>query len=141
MAHVRMNERWEKVMDDFERNYPELVEEVSDWYPINHMEMVVILKNGRRMVYSFIGNMVRPYHDPEKHNIVDEDEWRMEFANRLNKKMRDACMSQYTLSERTGISLVTLSKYMNGKATPSCYNLDRISRAFKCSSSEFTNIL
>lgn len=140
MTHVKMSDQWNCVVEDFERNNPELAEEVVDWYPVGQMEIAIKLRNGKRLIYEFIGNIIRPYYQSERMDSIDENVWRSEFAIRLNKKMRNSGMSQYDLSDRTGISSVTLSKYMNGKATPSGYNLDKIAKAFKCSASEFMNI-
>lgn len=140
MAHLKMNEQWNSVIEDFERNNPELADEVVDWYPIGQMEIAVKLRDGTRLTYEFIGNVTRPYYKPEKHVVVDEAIWRKEFSERLTKKMRYTGINQERLSSETGISSVTLSKYMNGKATPSGYNLDRLSRALKCSIYELTYI-
>lgn len=141
MARVRMSEQWNAVVEDFERNNPDLVDQVVDWYPVGQMEIAVKLRNGKRLIYNFIGNYIQTCHDPrEVDESIEEIMWREEFAKRLCKKMKINCVSQETLSDLTGISKVTLSKYMNGLATPSSYNTDRLAKALKCSSSEFMNI-
>lgn len=140
MAHLKMSEQWNSVIEDFERNYPDLADEVVDWYPVAQMEIAVKLRNGTRLIYELIGNTTRSYYEPEKHTSVDETIWRNEFASKLTKKMRYMGINRERLSMETGISTVTLSKYMNGKATPSGYNLDRLSKALKCSIHELTYI-
>ena len=45
-------------------------------------------------------------------------------------------MNRDLLSYKTGISTVTLSKYMNGKTTPSTYNIQKIAQALRCSVTE-----
>jgi len=58
----------------------------------------------------------------------------------LNEKILVNCISQEELSERTGISQVMISKYLNAKATPSFYRIEQIARVLKCSVSELGNI-
>ena len=140
MARVRMSEQWDGVIKDFERNNPDLIDAVVDWYPVGQMRIVVVLEDGRRLVYEFIGNRTYSYYDPERKEINDEETWRQEFTRRLRKKMEYMGYNRDRLSADSGISLVTISKYLNGKATPSGYNLERICRALKCTVFELTTI-
>lgn len=140
MAHVRMSEQWNNVIEDFERNNPSLADEVIDWYPIGQMEIAVKLRNGKMLTYNLIDNNTSLYYEPEAVDVINEDIWRNEFSLRLRKKMQYTGINQDRLSLKTGISTVTINKYVNGKAIPSGYNLDRIARALKCSVSELMNI-
>lgn len=139
MSRVRMNEQWRNVIDDFERHYPTIAEDVIDWYPIGRNEISIETSDGSKYVYMFIGNKLIKYHDPNKDCVFDEMMWRQEFSKKLQQKMIDVHMGQDELSEKTGISKVSLSKYMNGRAIPSVYNVDRIAMALCCSVSELTN--
>jgi len=62
----------------------------------------------------------------------NEAGWRHAFANNLAKNMHDKYISQSELSNVTGISSVSLSRYINERATPSGYNLEKIADALGC---------
>ena len=64
---------------------------------------------------------------------MSEQQCREEFSIRLKRLMYRQGVTQKELSEETGISEMTISNYMNGKRTPSFYNVDKISKALKCS--------
>ena len=80
-----------------------------------------------------------PIYDPDENNILeDELEWRKMFSNRLCAKMHKFGYNQSLLSEATGISQVTISKYINCKATPTAYNVQKLAKALHCNSFELT---
>ena len=136
----KMNQMWDDVVEQFERVNPDLADRVVDWYPSGQAEITLKMDNGVKYIYNVFDTMPRIVFDPDKKYDGSEEEWRCEFSKRLNKRMRLMFMNQYTLSELTGISSVTISKYMNGKATPSGHNLDKIAAALRCSISELMNI-
>ena len=140
MEHAHMNDHWISLLEEFESYHPELADEVVDWYPIGRTTIVVILTDGRRLTYDLINNVTRFFYEPKKISNVDEEVWRKEFASRLRKMMYYRCISQERLSEETGISRITISKYVNGKATPNGYNLNRIAECLNCPVSEFADI-
>lgn len=60
---------------------------------------------------------------------IEEKKWLKEFSRRLKKRMKELKMSQYELSERTGIAQPTISRYTTAHAsTPSATNVLRIAR-------------
>lgn len=139
MAHVRMNEQWNSVIEDFERHYPDLADTVVDWYPINRNEIVVQIDNGSKYIYMFIGNKLIRYYEPDNSGDFDEEKWRKEFARKLQRKIDETHIYQDELARRTGISAVSISKYLNCKSSPSGYNIERLAAALNCSVSELTN--
>lgn len=133
---------WEPVLENFKHSYPELYEKMVDWYPSGYLEITVKLDDGQLKVYEFMGDFVRTIKSIGEVNVedVEESEWRLIFADRLRTRMRRSGIGQEELSNRSGISRVTLSNYMNGKATPSGYNLERLSRALNCSVSQLASL-
>lgn len=127
---------WEPVFNEFADKYPELVNCIVDWYPSAQMEITVKLYDGRKFSYDWLSKNAISIYDPEEDDDVDEKEWRKIFSNNLTRKMRNFGMTQDELSYITGISQVTISKYINCKATPSTYNVRRISKALRCTVSE-----
>ena len=136
-----MNEQWIGIIDDFESHYPDLAKDVVDWYPVGQMEIAIKLKDNIGLTYNILNNVVQYHCEANQHEVVmDELLWRNKFAERLIKKMRILTINQQALSEITGISVVTINKYVRGKVTPSGYNIDKIAAAMHCSASELMNI-
>lgn len=132
-----MNEMWNGILDDFEMYNNHLISKVVDWYPSGQAEITVKLDDGRKLCYDWRikrSRFIRTIDDPDGCN--DEVEWRSRFAKSLNDRLRKMCASESWLSEVSGISKVTLSKYMTGKSTPSAYNISRLAKALRCSTHE-----
>ena len=130
-------EIWRPVIETFERDYPHVARKLVDWYPIGRNEIVIKIESGDRFVYRYIGSSLSKIDDTDiDGEELDESAWRNKFSERLCKKMREVGVERWRLSQLTGISEVSISRYMNGKATPSAFNLERIAIALKCSSSE-----
>lgn len=136
----RFNNMWAVVFDSLENNYPDIIDEIVDWYPSGYQEITIKDRNGIKKTYNWITGKLRVIYDPSNDCSLSEEEWRKVFSSRLYNRLITLGMSQETLSEITGISRVTLSKYFNGKATPSFYNADKIARALKSSLTELTYI-
>ena len=130
---AKLDEHWVYVLEQFENVYPELAEDMIHWYSVGYNEMIVILEDDRRFLYNYTTHNLIPYYDPNNLERQEEEAWRREFSYRLRRKMNDAFVSQERLAEETGISRMSISKYMNGKATPSAYNLEHICKVLKCS--------
>lgn len=128
---------WEPVFNEFVDRYPDLAENIVDWYPSAQLEITVKLKDGRKYAYDWIVKHVWVIHDPgDDTEELSEMEWRLIFSNNLLRKMRNIGMTQEELSRITEISQVTLSKYINCKTTPGTYNVGKIAKALKCSIGE-----
>lgn len=63
---------------------------------------------------------------------LTEQQSRIELSRRIYNRMRRMGMTQYELAAMTGLSEVTISKYMNGKTSPTYFSLSKIAKALKC---------
>ena len=134
-------EIWKPILKSFMQAYPDKYEDMVDWYPSGCMEINVKLRDGKRMTYDMIDDRLDVAYDPrEQRRCDDEAAWRNNFARLLNNRMRKLGMSQERLSDETGISRVTINKYISGKASPSGYNIERLSIALRCSPTELIGI-
>lgn len=127
---------WGPILDDFERTYKHLEKDIVNWYPSGRNEIVLELNDGRRVIYDWI---TKKCYYTNNDDITDEESWRNNFAERLVNKMRKKCYTQERLSDETGISRVTINKYVNAKSIPSVYNLEKIIKALNCSMHELTS--
>lgn len=137
----RYYDMWRSVFEAFSTAEPKYYDDMVDWYPSGHLEITVKLRDGRRLTYNLMNDTTRfiPVSEDDTEEL-NEDQWRSEFGRRLRNRIISAGLHQDKVSELTGISRVSLSKYMNGKALPSAYNLSRIARVLKCSAGELTDI-
>ena len=95
--------------------------------------LIVILNDGRRVSFDVYEESSRYLPNSDD---VDEERFRLEFGRRLRRIMDFKHINQLELSKKTGISNVTISKYICGKATPSFYNAVKIARVLDCSITE-----
>lgn len=127
-----IDERCAGLWRSVEVMWPFVAEHAVDIQKTGRLELTIDLDNGDRYVYEGLGNKMSRVRNKDQLGEMTECEWRNEFASRLNRKMEQAFIDQTELSERTGISKVTLSSYMNGRSTPSVYNLRKIANALNC---------
>lgn len=104
-------------------------------------ELLITKKDGRRYLYDMLVQATR-YLPKDKKDIsdIDEKEYSVEFGYRLVARMRDKGMTLETLSEKTGISVSTLYRYLNGASIPNFYKVIQISKALDCDINEFLKI-
>lgn len=116
--------------------YPRIVEGAVEFIDNGPFEIVVKMENGETLSYDDLYDSVRRL--PSNSREMTEEECRKEFGYRLRQMMTIKNVNQLELSERTGINQPTLSNYINGKTSPTLYNIDRIAKALGCSIDAFT---
>ena len=130
-------EMWIPVFNDFIVRHPNIADQVIDWYPSGQMQIMVRLDDGSRKLYDWLTDRIYNIYPVE--DDLSEDQWRGNFALKLRQKLNYHGMTQEELSAKTGISNVTISKYIKGKAMPNAHNLEKISKALKSSMNEFAD--
>lgn len=134
---MKCYDKWKDILDSLEFTYPDVYDQIVEWYPSGYLEITMILENGVKMTYCLVNDLLLTVFDPkEKDRKWSDDDWRMNFARKLNKRMLRYGVSQEELSMKTGISKTMLSRYMNGKALPSGANITRIAEVLHCSVNE-----
>ena len=108
-----------------------------DWYGNGDYEIVVILDDGSKLIYSHSTGTIR-FLKNERVDISEED-WIKDFSMTLKHKISMSGLTRQDISDITGISKVSISNYMNGKSMPSHYNMLKIAKALNCSVYEFTH--
>lgn len=124
---------------NFSIYYSYLVDRVASWREIDIYLLLIKLDNGEAYIYDDLYQTLKSV--PKDPNAMTEEECRKEFGRRLSRIMGFKHITQVELSVMTGIPQAQLSKYINGKTTPSFYNVDKIAKALKCSVDElrYTN--
>ena len=113
---------------------------VIDWYYIGNSTLVLHTKHGDTYTYDDKKRkVVRVMKEEDKVlGVMTEEDWRKEFALVLRDKMRKKGIKGYMLADKTGLSRIAISKYVNATRTPSSYNLVLIADALGCLISELT---
>lgn len=128
----------QELINDFELYFPLVAKHVFSYKLKSYGLLEIVLDDNSKLIYDC--------HDKSILNLKDnlddisEEAWRKHFRYKLVKLLNHRHMPQKVLSELTGISERTLTKYTNGSATPSLYNARKIARAFKVDICELIDI-
>lgn len=132
---------WEPILERFQENekYTYMADRMKSWSPYDETRIIIEINDGYNYIYDASDDSLNLFlNRVETENILSEEEWLERFSRRLCYKMKKAEISQGKLSEMTGISTVTLSKYMNGRAMPSAYKIKQIAKCLGCYMRELT---
>lgn len=119
------------IHDNLKRYFPFVYEDAVSHHQVSMYELVVELIDGSSVIYDDFEKTIRVL--PPDSDDMTEEECRREFGCRLRRMMFIKHMNQSELSKKTRIPQALLSRYMNGKTTPSFYNVDRICKVLGCS--------
>ena len=125
----------ERIVKEYRLWYPSFYERTVDITITGYHMLLAVLDNGNKVEFSLLDNGLRDVthiYGVETDDDMNEEEWRKKFGDRLRTLIRDRSFSHETLSEILGISRAMLSRYVNGKATPSSYIIKRIARILNC---------
>lgn len=117
--------------DNFKLYFPLIAEDAVSWRDIGRGELVAKLSDGATVIFDNINKTLRTL--PKDSRSMSEQECRREFGKRLRRLMIYKGLTLEDVSKRTGIHFTTLSRYLNGKTTPSFYAVDKIAKALDCS--------
>lgn len=128
---------YESILERALMFHPYYANKISYWSPSGHYEILLVLEDGSKMLYDDFTEEIYPVICEDDN--YDDEYYNLEFAKRLKRRMIICCISQEQLSEKTGISTVTISKYMNGKSLPNIRIASKLARVLKCSTNELIN--
>lgn len=134
--------RLEMDMAVVRKRYQHIVDKMVDYYPVSSDEIKIIMNDGKDLIYNVVMDKMRWAVDRRDNmkNFPDETSYRKTVQICLGSIMRMRRVSRQELSDITGLSEVSISKYLNGKATPTLYHAEKIARALDCSVSDFYKI-
>lgn len=134
---MSIRNRYDSILESFKNDYIRWYNRMVDWYGNGDYEIVVILDDGSKLIYSQSTGTIR-FLKNERVDISEED-WIKDFSMTLKNKVSMSGLTRQDISDITGISKVSISNYMNGKSMPSHYNMLKIAKALNCSVYEFTH--
>lgn len=116
-----------KYVQRFKLHYPLTASNVHEFYYDPDLDELIFISDDSLWCYEDINNTVHCIFDNCKN--VRDDEYKKEFGRRLKKIMLKERITQDDLTEKTGISQCTISKYINGISVPSFTNAVKIANA------------
>ena len=123
-----------KIYENLKMYFPYVFKNAVNYYEVGLFDLIVELVDGSSIIYDDFEKTVRPL--PRDSNNMSEEECRKEFGLRLRQMLYRKGITQMAFAEMSGISQVMISKYINGKASPSLYAIDKIAKVLGCSVDE-----
>lgn len=112
----------------FAMHFPCMNDHVKEFHPIGGNLLEIYYKDESIGVFDGLLNTFR-FIPKGQRQILTEGRWKIELGNRIYRTMLEKGMLMTELSEISGISYGTLSKYVNGRLSPGSYTLKRIASA------------
>lgn len=126
-----MNRVMREAIKGFELYYPEIAKDAVNYYEDRLGYLVIEMRDGNVFIY-----------DDENSNLMDRAKFtcKQDFGTRLRLIMRRRHVTQKELSEKSGISVSTISHYMNCQRSPSFEVACLLANALDCSIEDFRYI-
>ena len=131
MGYINVHQ---SIFAEFAHRYPYLADKVENWFASDKFEITASLIDGEVVTYNQL-TKAYTYNRNTTDEVIEED-WGKVFGETLNSKLYNRGISQRQLATDTGISEVTISKYLCGSSIPSAQNISKIAKALGCTSSE-----
>ena len=124
-------------LDIFESYCPIIKTEAVRIFRTEDDQFIAELRDGTATSYDLVLGTSRSAISLEimmRPKIVNnEADFRKYLSRKIYRTMRKRNLIQIDISDMTGLSNATITKYINGTATPSAYNLLKIANALRCS--------
>lgn len=129
---------YDRMFNHFVMRFPFIAEKVVECCESSEYDITFKLEDGDIFLYDDMEGSIRKL--PSDSGSLTKEECDREFGERLMRMMRRKAVTQAELSERTGIDQAQISRYLNGKNSPSFYIVDKIAKALNCSVEYFRYI-
>ena len=112
-----------------------LIQNIITYKALNDWDLFVELKNGDKFIYDGFTNSVS--FDFYESDDLTEEQMTIEFSKNLRKTIRRKFITQDELARKTGISRLSINRYINGKQLPDYITLRKLSNALGCPIEDF----
>lgn len=131
--------KWNDMFDNFREMFPTIAEKVIDWWPSGREEITVRLSNGSSMVWRDVDRSARNVRVSV--DGLTEELWRKNFSYKLRDALASSGKTSQDVADEIGISRQMFSRYLNSRATPSYFVLDKLARVLRCTISDLTEVV
>lgn len=119
----------ENLLKNFELYFPATFSKMLSYKIIDEL-VYAELNDGTIVRYDDMRNSIKTVRRID--NELTEAQSRMELSRRIYNRMRKLGITQYELAAMTGLTEVTISRYMNCRSSPTYFSLSKIAKALKC---------
>lgn len=122
--------KYEGVLIQFKRSYPEFFEHAVDWWASGRMSVSVKMDNGEILNYDRLTDSISWIRTGDEE--VDEEIRRKAFGRNLEKRIVFTGLSKGDIAEKLGITNAMLSRYLRGKSLPSVDKAYQLAQLVGC---------
>lgn len=106
--------------------------DILEWTPFGKNSIDILFKDGNVFRYNYFSDSITRL-DRAGNDIQEmTDQIKELFPRKLNKAIRDACLTQNAVAEKAGISEVTISRYCSGLQVPNIIIISILAKVLKC---------
>lgn len=117
-----------ELFDSFEKEFPLLTRDITKTIGLSDHTMEVYYEDGSVGIYDQLLHSFR-YIPRKARQQMTESRWRIELGHKIYRTMMERGMLMSELSDISGITYSSLSRYINGHKSPGSYTLKRIATA------------
>ena len=125
-----LNEKYNRMLNKFERYYPDLYRQTIDWWPSGRLCITVKLEDDYIFEYDSINNTIRRIESGN--SKVDDETLRKEIGYNLQKLIQTRSISQSTIATECGITPAMLSRYIHGTSMPGVDKVFALANVLGC---------
>ena len=124
----------QRLIDNVNVYYPFITRDAVEYNLVSYDELLITTSHGENFLYN---DMKRSFRLLSPDDDISKDSFAKEFGLKLARLMGARDISGVELSDMTGISNETISRYINGRIMPTFYNVYLMSLALGCSLDDF----
>lgn len=126
-------ERWESILENYDRWYGDPEVDILDWYPIGPFEIRLSLSNGRERIYNDeLGTIQNAELRDRAEEVYSKERFKREFSTALRSRMQYCGMTQEMLAYECDLTQTTISNYLSGDRMPNVYVAYQMALALNC---------
>ena len=125
-----LNEKYIRMLEKFERYYPDLHSQTVDWWPSGRLCITVRLDDDYIFEFDSVTNTIRRIE--QNRRKVDDDSLRKEIGHNLQKLIQTRSISQGTIASECGITPAMLSRYIHGTSLPGVDKVYALANVLGC---------
>lgn len=121
--------KYDRILNQFERYYPDLYRQTVDWWPSGRYHITVKLEDRTMFEFDTTNNTIRRVI-PESYNNVDT--LRSDIGHNIQKLILANGIPQSEIASRVGITEAMLSRYIHGTSMPGIDKVYSLAAALGC---------
>ena len=126
------------LLPQIDMRFPYLTNHIVDIQERNDFYYILEMDDGGHILYDAIEKTMTNIKGTMNPSQMNEPEWRDYFVMMLKRRMRMKGMTQKELAARSGISQITIHKYVKGQYLPNMFYIHKLADALECDVADLT---